>query len=129
MVSIARMQEMLDDIASELPQELFTDLNGGIVLLPEAKRHEKGGDIYILGEYHRGGLMGRYISIYYRSFMNVYGHLDEDELKKELRNTVRHEFRHHIESLAGADDLERIDEEDIARMTEGDDEDDDEDDD
>ena len=60
MISITRMQEMLDEIVAELPEELFTELNGGIALLPEAKKHEKGGDIYILGEYHRGGLMGRY---------------------------------------------------------------------
>ena len=119
MVSITQMQNMLDDIVEELPKELFRELNGGIVLLPEAKKHEKGGDIYILGEYHRGGLMGRYISIYYRSFYYIYGKLSEEELKEKLRSTVRHELRHHIESLAGADDLERIDEEDIERMTEG----------
>ncbi len=119
MVSITQMQNMLDDIVEELPKELFRELNGGIVLLPEAKKHEKGGDIYILGEYHRGGLMGRYISIYYRSFYYIYGKLSEEELEEKLRSTVRHELRHHIESLAGADDLERIDEEDIERMTEG----------
>ncbi len=119
MVTITHMQELLDEIAAELPEELFAELNGGIVLLPEAKKHEKGGDIYILGEYHRGGLMGRYISIYYRSFYYVYGDLGEEELKEKLRGTVRHEFRHHIESLAGSDDLERIDEENIEHMTEG----------
>ena len=121
MVTIKRMQEMLDEIIAELPAELFDQLNGGVVLLPEAKRHKAGGDIYVLGEYHRGGLMGRYISIYYRSFMRVYGQLDDDKLKQQLRSTVRHEFRHHMESLAGSDDLERIDQENIARMTEGED--------
>ncbi len=121
MITIAQMQDMLDDIAAELPQELYKELNGGILLLPEAKKHEKGGDIYILGEYYRGGPMGRYIVIYYRSFLKVHGHLGEKQFKKELRATVRHELRHHIESLAGSDDLERIDEENIARMTEGED--------
>jgi hypothetical protein len=46
--------------------------------------------------------------------MKVYGHLSGDRIREKLRRTVRHEFRHHMESLAGADDLERIDREYIA---------------
>jgi predicted Zn-dependent protease with MMP-like domain len=121
MISITRMQQMLDDIVDELPEELFEELNGGIVLLPEAKTNEDDRDIYILGEYHAGGLMGRYISIYYRSIMRIYGHLGEDALKEKLRGTVRHELRHHIESLAGANDLARIAEEEMERMRKGED--------
>ena len=111
MISIDEMQIMLDDIADSFPQEFFEELNGGIVLLPEAKKHEqsKDNDLYILGEYNRGGSMGRYISLYYGSFMRVYGHLSNDQIKDKLSNTVKHEFRHHIESLAGERDLEIID--------------------
>ncbi|NMA25562.1 MAG: metallopeptidase family protein [Clostridiales bacterium] len=116
MLTIEDMQAMLDDIAAEFPPEFFAELNGGIILLPEAKRHEKSkkGDLFILGSYNRGGNMGRYITIYYGSFMKVYGHLSGDRIREKLRRTVRHEFRHHMESLAGADDLERIDREYIA---------------
>ena len=32
------------------------------------------------------------------------------QLRRELRRTVRHEFRHHIEALAGEDALDREDE-------------------
>lgn len=110
MITIDEMQEMLDDIAAEFPHEFYSELNGGIVLLNETKRHEADadGELYTLGQYHRD-IMGRYISIYYGSFMRVYGHLSPDEFKEKLRSTVRHEFRHHIESLAGNDDLERLD--------------------
>ena len=116
MISIDEMQIMLDDIAGSFPPEFFEELNGGIILLPEAKRHEKSrdNDLFILGEYHRGGSMGRYISIYYGSFMRVYGYLGNSQLREKLNNTVRHEFRHHIESLAGERDLEIIDSEYIA---------------
>ena len=121
MISIEEMQNMLDDIAAEFPAEFFEELNGGIILLPETKRHEKsiGDDLFILGNYNRGGSMGRYISIYYGSFIRVYGHLEREGFKEKLRSTVRHEFRHHIESLAGDDDLERIDSQYIADYRSG----------
>lgn len=115
MISIEEMQLMLDDIAAEFPEAFFEELNGGILLLPEAKQHKKSkdNDLFILGEYHRSLEMGRYITIYYRSFVNVYGQLSREALKNKLKDTVKHEFRHHLESLAGANDLEIIDEQDI----------------
>lgn len=111
MITIEEMQTMLDEIAAEFPPEFFAELNGGIALLYQAKHHEEDpdGELYTLGMYHHGGGMGRYISIYYGSFMCVYGHLDREKFKEKLRSTVRHEFRHHFESLAGDDDLERLD--------------------
>lgn len=121
MISIEDMQIMLDDIADSFPQEFYEELNGGIILLPEAKKHEesRADDLYILGEYHRGGSMGRYISIYYGSFMRVYGNLGNDLIKEKLSNTVKHEFRHHMESLAGERDLEIIDSQYIAEYLTG----------
>jgi len=121
MISIEEMQIMLDDIADTFPPEFYEELNGGIIVLPEEKTHDKsvGNDLYILGEYHRGGSMGRYISIYYGSFMRVYGQLSPDKIKEKLSNTVRHEFRHHIESLAGERDLEIIDSQYIAEYLTG----------
>lgn len=116
MVTIEEMQNMLDAIADEFPPEFFKELNGGIILLPDVKHHEKsrGDELLVLGDYHRGGSMGRYITIYHGSFMRIYGHMSPEKIKEELRHTVRHEFRHHIESLAGDDDLERIDRRHIA---------------
>jgi hypothetical protein len=121
MISIEEMQSMLDDIADALPEEFYEKLNGGIILLPEAKIHEKSraNDLFILGEYTRGGGMGRYISIYYGSFACVYGHLGNDTIREKLDNTVRHEFRHHFESLAGARDLDVIDSQYIAEYLTG----------
>jgi predicted Zn-dependent protease with MMP-like domain len=108
MISIEEMEEMLDEIAAGIPQEIYRELNGGIVLLPEAKLNNisRRNDLYILGEYHKGGSMGRYITIYYGSFLHVYGHLEKESLKEQLKTTLRHEFTHHIESLAGERGLE-----------------------
>jgi len=117
MISIEKVESMLDEIAEELPKEFFKDLNGGILLLPEVKMHSKSlnNDLYILGEYNRNIQLGRYIVIYYGSFSKVFGHLDKDKLKEQLKSTLRHEFRHHIESLAGERGLEIKDEQDLFR--------------
>lgn len=112
MVSIDEMQLMLDNIAEELPKEFYIQLNGGIILMPQAKRHEKSGaaGLFILGEYYSGGNMGRYIAIYYGSFVRVYGQLTKEQLAGQLTSTLKHEFRHHLESLAGERGLEIEDE-------------------
>ena len=75
MMDIDQFEAVLDTIANTLPPAFYEELNGGILLLPEAKRHPKarGDDLYIMGEYHRDQIMGRYIVIYYGSFERVYG--------------------------------------------------------
>jgi hypothetical protein len=51
-----------------------------------------------MGEYHSGGGLGRYISIYYGSFERVYGHLSREGLKRQLAHTLKHEFTHTSEN-------------------------------
>ena len=116
MISLEEMEKMLNEIAAEFPQEIYKELNGGIVLLPEAKvsAMSKHNDLYILGEYHAGGNMGRYISIYYGSFKHLYGHLRKKSMKEKLISTLKHEFTHHLESLAGERGLEIKDKEYLA---------------
>lgn len=109
MISIDEMQELLDDIAEEFPKEFFKELSGGIVLVSRAKRGAEDG-LYIMGEYTQGGGLGRYIAIYYGSFAQVYGHLSRNAMKTQLRETLSHEFTHHLESMAGVRDLEIEDE-------------------
>jgi len=115
MISIERMHELLEQIAESFPEQFYEELNGGISLLPETKHspYARAGDLYILGEYHRDA-MGRYIYIYYGSFLRAHGHLPEAEFYEELRKTVAHEFTHHLEDLAGERDLEIQDAEELA---------------
>lgn len=116
MISIEEMEVMLNELAGEFPQEFFRELNGGIILKPEVKFHEENlaNDLYVLGTYHRGGNLGRYIAIYYGSFSKIYGKLSKDKLKKKLKKTLKHEFLHHLEFLAGERDLEIEDAQNIA---------------
>ncbi|MEN8904672.1 MAG: metallopeptidase family protein [Clostridiales bacterium] len=117
MISIEEMEIMLDEIANEFPMEFYKDLNGGIIILPEFKMHSKSvnNDLFILGEYHFNMSLGRYIIIYYGSFSRVHGFLSKGKFKEKLKSVLKHEFRHHIESLAGERGLEIEDEKSIAK--------------
>ena len=109
MVTIDEAHEILEALAEEVPQKLYRDLNGGIILLPDVRMSEE--NLYTLGEYVVCGSMGRYIAIYYGSFEYVFGeNATKEKITKELRSTLFHEFTHHIESLAGDDSLGKEDE-------------------
>ena len=108
-MDLNRMGDILDMLAEELPEEFYTDLNAGIVLTPEIKRSPHGDDLTIMGEYVRSNL-GRGIKIYGGSINSVYGWMSEEEMTEQLREVLRHEVTHHIESLAGERGLEIKDE-------------------
>ena len=105
---------MLDDIATELPEEIFRELNGGVSLLPDIKKSsaDPDGGLYTLGEYRRDQ-MGRYIVIYYGSIRAVHNSDTPEQMRANLKRILTHELTHHIESLAGERDLEIQDEMDI----------------
>ena len=114
MFTIDEINEMLDEVAFELPEGIFGELNGGVSLLPEAKlsNSDPDGGLYTLGEYRRDQ-MGRYIVIYYGSICAVYGHCTRGQMLENLRKLLAHELTHHLEALAGERDLEIQDEIDI----------------
>ena len=120
MLDFDQTKEALDEIAAEIPEELFRELNGGIILAAEAKPSRELPGIYTMGEYHNdrkgfGGL-GRYIVIYHGSFIALYGYLQPQQFKVKLKETLLHEFTHHIESLAGERGLEVEDEKRMVRF-------------
>jgi len=112
---------ILDELVCELPECFFQDLNLGVVVLDEAKRHPKSAekDLFVMGEYHSSPSMGRGIVIYYGSFCRVYGNLNAKAMRLKLRETLRHEFRHHLEGLSGIHDLEVIDRDSIEKYLRG----------
>ena len=105
--SINEINEMLDDIVEEMPNELFRELNGGVSLLPETKLSAAApdGGLYTLGEY-RCDQMGRYIVLYYGSICAVHYSDTREELRADLKKLLAHELTHHMESLAGERGLE-----------------------
>ena len=79
---------------------------------------DRDGTLVIMGEYNRSN-HGNRITIYYGSFEKTCGWMSEEQLKDKLRGVVRHEFRHHMENLAGvygADSLEHEDREELKEI-------------
>lgn len=111
-MDIDKFQAMLAEMLDELPEPFFEELHGGVIVSPRCKEnpHSRGGDLYILGEYHRSHAMGNQIVIYYGSFMRLYGKAAGQTFERELRAVLRHEFRHHMENRAGERGLEIEDE-------------------
>ena len=119
MVDIDRFYEMLEEVCAELPDDFFRDLHYGVHLSEDYKPspYAKNGDLVIMGEYTRSR-QGNKIIIYYGSFARTCGWMSKEQLKNRLREVVRHEFRHHMENLAGmygADSLEHEDWEEIKK--------------
>lgn len=117
MVDIDRFFDILTSVCEELPDEFFRDLHHGVVLSEKYKisPYAKADDLVILGEYRRA-YFGNQITIYYGSFEKLYSHYDDEQMKEKLREVVRHEFRHHMENLAGVfgkDSLEHEDKENL----------------
>ena len=97
-VSFERFEEITAELTDRLPEELFRELSGGVMAREQTKLHPAGlnGDLYILGEYHVHPHLGRFVVLYYGSFMACLGW---------MWKVLRHEFLHHLESLAGEKDL------------------------
>lgn len=118
MLTFEEAQEALTEIADQIPPEIYRQLNGGILLLPESKMHPEAvnGDLYILGQYHYDPQgFGRYITLYYGSFCKAHGNLPDRQFVAKLKDTLNHELIHHLEHLAGDKSLEIQDEIDIAQ--------------
>ena len=101
--------EYLDALADELPSGIAEKLNGGINLLPDERRTGRDG-LTTLGMYFVDAQMGRYIELYYGSFVKLFGNASKEKFQKELKRTMYHELTHHVESLAGDRSLELEDE-------------------
>ena len=94
-LSIDEVNDILDRVYEEFPEELFQELNGGVLLLEEAMPDpELGENVYMMGEYCVDE-MGRYINI--------------------------HELTHHVEGLAGERSLEYKDSAQLDAMRRGED--------
>jgi len=109
MTSFEDIGIIIDGIAEELPEDFYRELNGGINLLPDIRIHPESnapGELFIMGEYRCDphGL-GRYINIYYGSFIHLYAHLNPVQQREKLRGILLHEFTHHLESLGGEHSL------------------------
>ncbi|MFZ5650536.1 MAG: metallopeptidase family protein [Bacillota bacterium] len=101
-LNIDQFTDLAGKIVDEIPEKFLRDLNGGFNIVEE---HKKDGEYLIMGEYFQDHIMGCTIMIYYGSFVQLLGDSDAGAWENELRETILHELRHHIELMAGVDYL------------------------
>ena len=101
-MNIRLFRKTLDRLMESLPPDLFQNLNGGVLVLPETR---EDGESLIMGEYIQDPIQGNTILLYYGSFAEELHGAPEEEWTEELEETLVHELRHHVEALAGVDYL------------------------
>lgn len=110
MLTFDEAAEYLDEVIDTIPEELLRSLNGGISLVPQYQNSHNGNGLCVLGQYFNNRQMGRYILMYYGSFLKLYRHADNETWRKQLKEVLIHELTHHNESLAVFSDLRVKDE-------------------
>ena len=116
MIGIEEYRKIIFELMNELPDEFFRELSGGVIVSEASPvpDYALGNDLFTLGKYQVFSGM-RQITMFKGSFDRVYPTADTEEARKLLRGVLRHEIRHHLESLGGVHDassLEAADERD-----------------
>lgn len=119
-MTFEEFRRLVAQMIDEVPQEFMRGLQG-VHVLPEAKLEEGfDEDVYRMGEYLDPGPesflgssegLGRHVAIYYGSFAAIAEADPGFDWEEEAWETLTHELRHHVESLAGEDLLVQEDEE------------------
>ncbi len=95
--------EIVEEDLAQLPDYVHEELNGGVLTDPGVYLHpgRVADDLYILGTYSNDSMMGKQIVLYYGSFMASMKYAGNKAVRRQIRDTLRHEFRHHLETRAG----------------------------
>jgi hypothetical protein len=124
-MTFERFLETAYRLWDQIPEHFKRGLQG-MHVLEKAKRDPDEPGLFRLGEYLSPGYpsvlggfegLGRHIALYYGSFRAVaYPGFDWEG---EIWETLLHELRHHLEFLAGRDDLVEEDLEYLRRYRQG----------
>ena len=103
MISYDEFELLVREEMNALPPYVFKELNGGVLIDPGVYLHPARvkDDLYILGTYSFGSSLGKQIILYYGSFMATMGNAPMEQIRGQVRDTLRHEFLHHMETRAG----------------------------
>ena len=118
MMTFDEFTKIAEEELALLPDYVHEELNGGVLTDPGVYLHPKrlANDLYILGTYTTDSIMGKQIVLYYGSFMACMRNADEEAVRAQIRETLRHEFRHHLETRAGLFREGSLAEEDVQAM-------------
>jgi hypothetical protein len=108
-MSFEAFERLLASMVEEIPDEFVRGLQG-VHAIREAKPEPEYVDVWRMGEYldpgpedflGAGEGLGRHVALYYGSFVEIAAGDPEFDWEEELWETLTHELRHHVESLAG----------------------------
>lgn len=108
-MAFADFRAMVEEMLTEIPEAFLEGLQG-VHVLEQARPEEDYVDVWRLGEYLDPGPesflgggegLGRHVALYYGSFLAVAEGDAEFDWEEEAWETLTHELRHHVESLAG----------------------------
>ena len=113
MIGTEEYRRILSALMDELPKEFFHGLSGGVIVseamvIPD---YARGNDLYTMGQYQVSSGI-RQIIMFKGSFDRLYPQADAAEARKLLRGILRHEFRHHLESMGGIKNSSSLEAED-----------------
>lgn len=115
--------ESTERLWEEIPSVYKQGLHG-IHFLEHLRPDPDEPDLLRLGEYHDPGFpsvlggyagIGRHIALFYGSFAALAAEDPDFDWENEIWETLLHELRHHVESLAWRDDLVQEDFEHLRR--------------
>ncbi len=113
MITPEQFNNIITELLDELPEEFFRELSGGVIVsealvIPD---YAHDNDLYTMGQYQiYSGV--RQIVMFRGSFNSAHPNVDLFEAKDLLRGILRHEFRHHMEFLAGIHNSSSLEAED-----------------
>ena len=116
MISLEEYRTIVFELMDELPDVFFKELSGGVVVseaivIPD---YARANDLYTLGKYQvYSGV--RQVVMFKGSFDRLYPNADRDQAKHVLRGILRHEIRHHLESLGKVHDASSLEAEDARK--------------
>lgn len=109
MITLAEYRSIVFELMDELPDAFFEKLSGGVIVSEASPvpDYARGDDLFTMGLYQvYSGV--RQITMYKGSFDRVWPHADAEQARSILRGVLRHEMRHHLESLAGIHDASSL---------------------
>lgn len=124
-MTFERFSALIEEMVSEIPERFMQGLQGVHVLPDTYVEDGFDEELYRLGEYldpgpesflGAGEGLGRHIAIYHGSFAALAENDPGFDWEEEAWETLTHELRHHVESLAGEDFLVQDDEAYLAEL-------------
>jgi predicted Zn-dependent protease with MMP-like domain len=104
-----QFRDLVAEMVDEIPEQFLRELQG-VHALEDERPEQDYEDVWRLGEYLDPGAedflgagegLGRHIALYYGSFAQIADLDPEFDWEEEIWETLTHELRHHVESLAG----------------------------